>query len=301
MHKYLIPIFIFSLSCSSELTDISRQDGTSDVALADVTPDVVESTDTRKERDVNVDVKTADMSADISEDIVVIEDMKPDLPEPDCDYEFVDGKLVIEAESLPLVDDWKVESVDAGFTGTGYLVWRGASSNGDPSNGQIAIKIRIPAAGRYKFQWHTRVGTGNNATEHNDSWITFADAADYFGLKRNSSPESRRYPKPQCDDAQFIADKTASAEVGDARCAAGSSSGGWMKVYSSGALDWKWSTFTSDSDGSEIFVEYDAPGVYTLGLAARGDSHQIDRMVLTSAAVDDAGARDLANAETKCN
>jgi len=53
-----------------------------------------------------------------------------------------------------------------------------------------------------------------------------------------------------------------------------------MKVYSSGARDWKWSTRTSDHDAHDIHVEYGAAGVYTLELSARADFHLIDRIVL---------------------
>lgn len=108
--------------------------------------------------ETKVGIKRIDIAHDVGRDSIVEKDVDPKIAESDCGYQFVDGKLVIEAEALPLIEEWKAESVNAGFTGPRYLVWRGASSNNDPTKGQMEIKI--PTAGRYKFQWRTRVGNG---------------------------------------------------------------------------------------------------------------------------------------------
>ena len=134
----------------------------SKIDTLDASSDFGEFPDTRV-RDQGRDAKRIDVAHDVGRDSIVEKDVDPEIVETDCDYQFVDGKLVIEAETLPLIEEWKAESVNAGFTGPGYLVWRGASSNSDPTKGQMEIKIKIPTAGRYKFQWRTRVGTGNDA------------------------------------------------------------------------------------------------------------------------------------------
>ena len=74
-----------------------------------------------------------------------------------------------------------------------------------------------------------------------------------------------------------------------------------MKVYSSGATDWRWIANTSDNDASFPMAEFDAPGIYTLELAARADYNLIDRLVIHQDDLNDNVVRDLALATTPCN
>lgn len=163
----------------------------------------------------------------------------------------------------------------------------------------MEVELGIPAAGRYRVQWHTRIGMGDNPTEHNDIWLRFTNAADYYG-KSGDDPESRRYPRPICEDADFIQTIEDMPQVSEARCAEGSSSDGWMKVYSSGATDWRWSTRTSDNDAHEIYVEFDAAGAYTMQLSARADWMLLDRVVVHEEDVSDDVALAADQAETPC-
>lgn len=233
-------------------------------------------------------------------------DAGPDLgpvdagPPPPCDYRTVDGVLVIEAESLPLVEQWAVRTDEPGYLGTGFIEWTGSSHNGDPTHGVMVIDVDLEQAGRYRLQWRNRIGEGTNTTEHNDTWVRFADAADFFGSKGPLDAQQRVYPRPQCGDGAFLAGIEALADVASAACVAGSSRDGWLKVYSSGARDWRWSTRTNDHDAHDVIVEVDAPGVYAFELAARADHHLIDRIVLHEASVPDGTVRDEANRETRC-
>ncbi len=215
-----------------------------------------------------------------------------------CDFEAVNGVIAFEAESLTLNEDWKTRTQAAGYEGAGYAVWEGSPFNNDPTHGVITVQIKIAEAGRYRFQWRSRIGMGTNTTEHNDAWVRFPDAADFYGLKGQPGAEIRRYPKPICNDAAAMAAITASVDVDVADCARGSSKDGWAKIYSSGATDWKWSTFTSDNDASRVMAEFDSPGVYTFELAARADFFLIDRMVIHKEDISDAVAQ--AAAETAC-
>lgn len=222
-------------------------------------------------------------------------------PPPACDYQPVNDIIVIEAEDLPIIEDWTVATAASGYTGTGYIDWVGASHNNDPSHGVMSVDLRIDTPGRYQMQWHVQIGEGTNTTEHNDAFVRFADADDFYGLKGQPGAEIRRYPKPQCDDPVFTDAIEALADVDVADCVRSSSVDGWMKVYSSGAATWRWSTKTSDNDASDIMIEFDAPGVYTLELAARADRFLIDRIVVHLESVDDNTARDLGLAPTPCN
>ncbi|MEM1347443.1 MAG: hypothetical protein AAGI01_02735 [Myxococcota bacterium] len=218
-----------------------------------------------------------------------------------CDYETVNGLLVIEAESLPIHGEWIVASDRPGFFGAGFIEWMGESQNGRPGSGKMEVKLRFERAGKYRMQWRNRIGMGDNPTEHNDTWVSFEGVADSYGYRQSGDQESRRYPKPTCEDDAFIASVEALPEVTDARCAKGSTRDGWFKVYSSSARDWRWSTRTSDHDAHEIGIDIDAPGVYTMLLSARGDHHLIDRIVIHERDIDDDVVHDEGRAQTRCD
>jgi hypothetical protein len=222
----------------------------------------------------------------------------PDAAMADCDFREVDGVVVIEAESLPLTESWETRTAETGFTGSGYIQWTGSSFNNDPTHGVMEVTLCLEGASRYRLQWHTRIGIGNDTTEHNDSWVQFGDVDDYFGARGPSDGETRRYPHPQCDDGPFMTMIRGLATVTEATCAAGSSRDGWMKVYCSGASDWRWSTSTSDSDAHQVVFETDGAGVVRLMLAARAEGHLIDRIVIHDASLPDATVQDLTLAET---
>ena len=232
-----------------------------------------------------------------------------DTPDPgasaaSCDFETVDGKAVFEAESLPVDrhDDWEVNQQFNGFVGSGYIEWVGVSHFNDPTHGVMSVAVRIEQPGRYRLQWHTRIGKGDNPTEHNDTWVKFPDAADYYGLRsvNGDGTEVRRYPKPICRDDAAMDALEARADIDVADCVDGSSKDGWLKVYSSGARDWKWSARTSDNDASHVLAEFDAAGVYEMRLAARSDHSLIDRIVLHEESLARSAVQDLTAPETVC-
>ena len=219
-----------------------------------------------------------------------------------CDYKVgSNGVLVIEAEKLKLSASWKTGNQTAGAHGTGYIQWTGTSQNSTPGSGLISVKLGIDQPGRYRMQWRSRIGAGTNTTEHNDTWVRFPDATAFYGMKTISGGESRRYPKPQCDDSTFMAKVLALPKVQSATCPAGSTASGWFKVYCSGASDWKWSTNTSDNDAHQIYAEFASAGTYTLELSARADAHLIDRIVIHRDSVADAVATAAGATETPCN
>ncbi|GAA4272456.1 hypothetical protein GCM10022258_17500 [Aquimarina gracilis] len=198
-----------------------------------------------------------------------------------CDaYEEQNGLVVIEAENLNTPGNWPKKSNVSGFTGNGYIEWIGADFFNDPGNGVITTKIKINTAGRYKFLSRTKVGEGTNTTEANDVWLKFPDADDFYGQRGSL----RVYPKGS--------GKTPHPE--------GASGEGYLKVYSAGTTNWTWSTKTSDGaeNSSDIFVEFDSPGTYTMLLSGRSKHHLIDRVTLNRTS---ANATDLSLEETTCD
>jgi hypothetical protein len=215
----------------------------------------------------------------------------------ECDYEAVDGVVTIEAENLPLNEMWEVGSDVADYQGTGYAFWSGQSHNNDPTHGVMSIRVRISDPGRYQLHWRAMIGMGNDTTEHNDMWIRFPDAADYYGLKGEEGAEIRRYNKPACEDTDFMAQVLALPDVSEATCAEGSTRDGWMKVYGAGQ-EWRWAGKTSDNDASDVTAEFPQAGVYTIEFAARADFFLLDTVVFHLESIRARDARGLA--ETPC-
>lgn len=194
-------------------------------------------------------------------------------------YEDNAGLIIIEAENLVIDDtDWSIQDSFTEYTGAGYLSWDGGNNFNSPGNGLITTQIKINTPGTYRFQWRNRIGQGTNSTEHNDSWLRFPDASDFYGEKNGT----RIYP----------------IGSGQTPNPNGSGSDGWFKVYLSGTTDWTWATRTSDNDGHNIFVEFDAAGIYTMEISGRSSDHLIDRITLSNDATD---PLNLDNEETLCS
>ena len=217
--------------------------------------------------------------------------------ERSCDFRAVDDVVVIEGEDLPGGGDWRTGS-DGEATGGGYLRWEGAQSLGSAANGTMAVDVQIDTPGLYRLQVRARVGMGSDSTEHNDTWMRWADADAYYGSV--GTPEDRVYPRPLCQDTSLMSSIEAMPSVTQASCPEGTSTDGYFKIYCSGALAWRWSAFTSDSDAHPVFARFDAPGVYRFELAARSSYHQIDRIVWHHVDVPVSEAQDLGRASGAC-
>ena len=199
----------------------------------------------------------------------------------DCNADFVEknGLVVAEIESKS-ASGWKSRTDVTGYTGASFYEWTGGDKFNSPGSGLLEYKVQINTPGTYRFQWHSKVGTGTSSTEHNDSWLRIPDADDFYGQK--SSHIVR--PKGVCS--------------GD--CPNGSGSGGWFKIYSSGTTNWTWSTNTSDNDPHSIYARFDQAGVYTIQISGRSNGHFLDRFVLYNSSVSKADATNLSQSETRC-
>ena len=180
-----------------------------------------------------------------------------------ADFEEQNGIAVIEAESLNrLSSGWNRESGASGFTGNGFLAWRGSDSFNTPGNGTIQLKVRINSPGRYRFIWRNRIGivaSSNATTEHNDSWLRIPDASLFLAQRGSSIIYPRgsgRTPNPE-----------------------GASSNGWFKIYTN-TIAWNWNTKTSDFDAHDVYAQFNSPGIYTIQISGRSKGHFIDRIVL---------------------
>lgn len=173
------------------------------------------------------------------------------------------GLIAVEFENAEFSGDWKLKSDGEKHTGDGYMVWEGDQYLGNPGNGLATFKIKITNAGTYRFMWHSAVKMGNAGSDHNDTWLRFNDADDFYG--QNGDGTSTVYPKGT--------GKTPNPE--------GASADGWFKIYRSGNdLDFKWQSSTFDNNGHNIFIVFDNPGTYLMEISVRSAGHGIDKFVL---------------------
>lgn len=170
------------------------------------------------------------------------------------------GLLVAEVESALISEGWVLRNDIADFTGSAFLVWDGGSQNNNPGNGLLTYKLQITNPGTYQLSIRSYIALGDNNTEHNDVWVRFPDADDFFGQKNNSIV----YPKGS----------------GKTPVPNGSGKEGWFKSYMNQLDQWSWRTSTSDHDAHRIFATFNNAGTYTLELSGRSPGFAIDRVVL---------------------
>lgn len=187
-----------------------------------------------------------------------------------------DGLVSVEFENAEFSDDWAMKSDGNSFSGKGYMVWEGNQHLHEPGIGRATFKIKITNSGTYRFVWKSAVKKGSSATDHNDTWLRFADATNFYA--KNGS--SIVYPK----------------DSGKTPNPAGSTKDGWFKIFRTGSdLDFKWNALTYDNNGHEIFVAFDAPGIYLMEVSARSSGHGVDKFVLFN----DSLTRDQATSSTE--
>ena len=76
-------------------------------------------------------------------------------PIPGC-YREVNGLIFAEIESVPLVDQWALETDLEGYTGTGYYTWRGPDLFLSPGHGILTYVLDITTPGLYNMRIHNR-------------------------------------------------------------------------------------------------------------------------------------------------
>ncbi|MBC8767885.1 putative Ig domain-containing protein, partial [Arenibacter sp. BSSL-BM3] len=180
-------------------------------------------------------------------------------------YQESNGLVVMEMENLNFGSNWSEESSVTGFKGTGYL-FNTVNSFSTPGNGTITTQINISTPGLYRFQWHNKIGTiapSNPNTEHNDAWLRFPDADNFFCADNTAGTTDIKYP----------------GGIGKTPVVNGATSAGWFKIYTN-VIAWNWDTQTSDNELQYVFVQFDNAGTYTMEIASRSDGHIIDRATL---------------------
>lgn len=196
-----------------------------------------------------------------------------------------DGLLLVEFENAEFTEDWKLKSEGSTESEVTFMVWEGEQSLGNPGNGIATYKLKIENAGIYQFLWNSAVKIGDNGSDHNDTWLRFNDASDFYA--QNGDGTSIVYPR----------------DIGKTPNPEGASKDGWFKIYRSGNnLDFKWQSSTFDNNAHNVFVDFNEPGIYVMEISARSSGHAIDKFVLFNSSVSKSDATSSMNfSEITCN
>ncbi len=153
--------------------------------------------------------------------------------------------VAIEGERLPLVGSWRAVDDPAASDG-GYIVWEGLPDGDamDAPTDILRVAIRIDQPGNYRFAWSMRQPDGADGPEANSSWLNFPDAARFGST-------------------------------------GGGTFGGFVNVVGFGTGRFVWDGKADEGRSqSDIAIEFERAGVYTIEVAARSAGHQIDRVLI---------------------
>lgn len=101
----------------------------------------------------------------------------------------VGGKIVIEAESVPLTDEWILDRTEPGFSGEGYIRWM-PSWIGQISHqhrGVLAYKLRVSTPGRYRMALRSSHRAAPERDKWNDCWTVMGlNPVNPYGTTRKT-------------------------------------------------------------------------------------------------------------------
>lgn len=117
--------------------------------------------------------------------------VEPDVTPPAAESIFkeVDGKLVIEAESVPLTDDWILDTTESDFSGSGYIRWMPKWINeiSHQHQGALMYKLRITTPGKYRLALRSSHQGAPERDKWNDCWTLMGlNPVSPYGMTRKT-------------------------------------------------------------------------------------------------------------------
>lgn len=117
--------------------------------------------------------------------------VKPEVVPPAAEsvFEEVDGKLVIEAESAPLTDDWILETTESDYSGSGYIRWMPSWINkiSHQHEGVLMYKLRIKNPGKYRMAMRSSHKGAPERDKWNDCWTLMGlNPVNPYGITRKT-------------------------------------------------------------------------------------------------------------------
>lgn len=87
-------------------------------------------------------------------------------------FKEVDGKLVIEAESVPLTDEWILDTTEPDFSGEGYIRWvpKWINEISHQHQGALMYTLRITTPGKYRMALRSSHKGAPERDKWNDCW-----------------------------------------------------------------------------------------------------------------------------------
>ena len=104
-------------------------------------------------------------------------------------FQEVDGKIVIEAESVPLSDDWILDTTEPGYSGTGYIRWMPAwiGKISHQHQGVLLYKLRITHPGNYRMALRSSHKGAPARDQWNDCWTAMGlNPVSPYGITRKT-------------------------------------------------------------------------------------------------------------------
>ncbi len=102
------------------------------------------------------------------------EGVTPDVvpPKTKSTFQEVDGKIVIEAESVPLTDQWILDTTETNYSGTGYIRWMPSwiGKISHQHQGVLVYKLRITNPGKYRMAMRSSHAGAPERDKWNDCW-----------------------------------------------------------------------------------------------------------------------------------
>lgn len=158
----------------------------------------------------------------------------------------LNGIVVMEAESVPIGDQWAFETEIAGYSGIGYIVGQVDTFNLG-GKGLMRFPIQIGSGGRYQLSWKSRITEGDSNTDFNDSFARLTDAS---GTPIDTVPNEN-------------------VKIGE-----------WYKVYMNKVNQWSYDARNKDNDPHSLSWNLEADTLYYFEISARSKGHGLDRIVL---------------------
>jgi hypothetical protein len=110
-------------------------------------------------------------------------------PTPEQVFQEVNGKIVIEAESVPLTDEWILDSTEPNYSGKGYIRWMPKWINkiSHQHEGVLMYKLRISNPGKYRMAMRSSHKGAPERDKWNDCWTLMGlNPVNPYGITRKT-------------------------------------------------------------------------------------------------------------------
>jgi len=104
-------------------------------------------------------------------------------------FQEVDGKIVIEAESVPLTDEWILDTTEPGYSGSGYIRWMPSWIHkiSHQHEGVLIYKLRITNPGKYRMALRSSHFGAPERDKWNDCWTVMGlNPVSPYGITRKT-------------------------------------------------------------------------------------------------------------------